>query len=332
MALGWAMVGTGAHLRDRMAPAARRARDTRLVAVCSRQLARAQEYAREFGFETAYDDLSAALDDDRVDVVYLATPNHLHATQVIEAARAGKHVLVEKPMALTANDAEAMVEACREADVRLGVGFHMRHHPAHVEARRLVREGYLGDLIMLDVQWVRMNEAREGWWQDPKQVGAYVTMARGVHLMDLLGFLTGEQPVEAVALTDGQRADRPLEETIIATLRFPGDRFGRLTASRLFPDAENLLSMYGTGGRLQTVGTVGIDPHGSLTLFTSPETRSVTYAGQDLYQAEIEAFNEAVKERSDPAASGVDGLNVVRITEALLQSARTGRAVAIGAA
>ena len=101
MSLGWAMVGTGSHVRDRMAPAAKHASNTRLVAVCSRNLSRAQDYARDFGFERAYDNYSRLLRDEQVDVVYLATPNHLHKKQTIEAARAGKHVLVEKPMALT---------------------------------------------------------------------------------------------------------------------------------------------------------------------------------------------------------------------------------------
>lgn len=331
MTLGWAMVGTGWHVRDRMAPAAQRAAGTRLVAVCSRDLSRAREYATTFGFERAYDDYSALLEDDQVDVVYLATPNHLHARQTVQAAQAGKHVLVEKPMALSSAEAEAMVEACRRARVKLGVGFHLRHHPAHVEIRRWLREGLLGRPLVLHLAWVRANTRREGWWQDPSQVGAYVTMARGVHLLDLVTFLTGHHPVEVTAVTDGQRDDRPLEETAVAVLRLPGEAFGVLLASRLLPHADSSLTVFGSEGRAHAAGTLSTDPAGSIEVSTTTQVHQVSYSGADPYQLQIEAFDRSVIDDTEPSASGEDGLSVVRITQALLESARSGRAVALPA-
>jgi 1,5-anhydro-D-fructose reductase (1,5-anhydro-D-mannitol-forming) len=331
MTLGWAMVGTGWHVRDRMAPAARRAANTRLAAVGSRDLARARGYAADFGFARAYDDYSELLADDEVDVVYLATPNHLHERQTIQAAQAGKHVLVEKPMALTSASAEAMVEACRSCGVKLGVGFHLRHHPAHVEIRRLLNAGVLGRPVVFRMEWVKVNPLRDGWWRDPEQVGAYISMARGVHLLDLICFLAGQQPLEVTAMTDGQREDRPLEETALAILRLPQDVFGTLVASRLFPHSQNSLAVYGSEGRALAYDTIGTDQGGSVEISTSHETHQMTYQACDPYQAEIEAFNRSISENLEPNASGVDGLIVVRITEALLESARTGRAVAVAA-
>lgn len=330
MTLGWAMVGTGSHIRDRMAPAGQRAQRTRLAAVCSRDLARAQEYATDFGFERAYDDYAALLRDDEVDVVYLATPNHLHEKHTIEAARAGKHVLVEKPMALTSLQAEAMVNACRQSGVKLGVGFHLRHHPAHVEIRDILRKGLLGKPLMVQLQWIKTNPRRDGWWQDPDQVGAYVTMARGVHLIDLLSFLTDQQPIDVMAMTDGQREGRPLEETALALLRLPEDVFGSLVASRLFQQADNSLAIYCTEGHVRAVGTVGTDPTGSLDIATANGVQRLTYGTRDPYRAEIEAFNLNIRENTEPNASGVDGMNVVRVTEALLESARTHKAIPLG--
>jgi 1,5-anhydro-D-fructose reductase (1,5-anhydro-D-mannitol-forming) len=329
MSLGWAMVGTGSHVRDRMAPAAQHASNTRLVAVCSRNLSRAQDYAREFGFERAYADYSTLLRDKQVDVVYLATPNHLHEKQTIEAARAGKHVLVEKPMALTTEQAQAMVEACRNEDVKLGVGFHLRHHPANLEIRELLQNGSIGKPVMIQLQWVKSNPLRDGWWRDPSKVGAYVTMARGVHLIDLLMFLTGDEPVELMAMTDGQREDRPLEETAVALLRYPDDVFACLTASRLFKGAENSLEIFATEGHIRAIGTLGTDPTGSIEISALNGVQRVAYSPRDPYQAEIEAFNVSISDNTEPNASGVDGMNVVRITEALLKSARTHSAIAL---
>ncbi len=327
MTLGWAMVGTGWHLRDRAAPAARRAAGTRLAAVCSRDLARAEEYLRTFGFEQAYDTYADVLADNNVDVVYLATPNYLHAEQTIQAAQAGKHVLVEKPMALSVAEAQAMLKACQAGGVKLGIGFHLRHHPAHREVRHLLATGQVGQPQLVQLQWVRANPRREGWWQDPAQVGAYITMARGVHLLDLLCYLTSRSPRQVVAMTDGQRQDRPLEETALALVRFDGDLFGSLVASRTFAEVDNSLAIYGSAGSLRTTATVGTDAIGVLELTTGTESRRVTYRDRDPYQAEIEAFNRSVVEDIEPDASGRDGLRSVEFTEALLESARTGRAV-----
>jgi 1,5-anhydro-D-fructose reductase (1,5-anhydro-D-mannitol-forming) len=330
MTLGWAMVGTGWHVRDRMAPAARLARDTRLVAVCSRDLSRAQAYATDFGFERAYDSYSALLADDDVAVVYLATPNHLHESQTIQAARAGKHVLVEKPMALTIAGAERMVDACRDRNVKLSVGFHSRHHPAHIHMRELLQGGTLGKPLLISMEWVKANALRDGWWRDPEQVGAYVTMARGVHLIDLMAFLTGHQPLEVSATSDGQRDDQPLEDTILATFRMQDETFGHLVASRLFQRTENRLEIFCSEGRALASGTLGTDGGGSLEVWTSDDTTRTTYTDHSPYQAEIESFNRSILENTEPNCSGLDGLNAVRVTNAVLESAHTRKSVPLG--
>ena len=127
-----------------MAPALVGATNTRLAAVCSRELERARDFGDRFGFSRVYDSYQSLLLDDTIDVVYLCTPHSLHAEQSIAAAQAGKHVLVEKPMAMSRREAETMVEASEKAGIVLGVGFHLRHHPAHKETHRLITEGSLG--------------------------------------------------------------------------------------------------------------------------------------------------------------------------------------------
>lgn len=325
------MVGTGSHVRDRMAPAAQRATNTRLAAVCSRDISRARDYATQFNFEKAYDDYSALLADESVDVVYLATPNNLHEQQTVQAAQAGKHVLVEKPMALTSASAESMVEACHRYGVKLGVGYHLRHHQAHIEIRRLMGHGLLGKPRMLQMNWLKFAALRSGWWRDSDQVGAYITMARAVHLVDLVVFLTGQKPVEVTAMTDGQQVGRPLDELAVTLMRLPENVFAILAASRLFPQAESSLVVCGTKGLVLAHGTLSTDLAGSIEVITSQHSGQTTYGDHDPYQAEIESFNRSITENREPNASGTDGLNVVRITEAMLQSVRTHTTVAVRA-
>lgn len=329
MALRWGVVGTGKHVTDRMAPALCRAADTQLAAICSRDLARAQSLAERFSFARAYDSYDSLLRDETVDVVYICTPNALHAEQTIQAARAGKHILVEKPMALNQADAKAMVEACEAAGVRLGVGFHLRHHPAHRDARDLIMQGRLGKAFLLEMRWIVASPPRTGWWEDPQMVGAYALMARGVHLMDLAYYLSGREVMSVTMMSDGQRPDRPLEETAIATLRLGEDIFATLAVSRQARGAQNGFTFYGTQASVQCLGTISTQPTGTLRVMTESSGTETGYQATDPYQEEIQAFNRSVQQGTLPDASGLDGLRVVRITEALVESARLGRTVTI---
>ena len=130
MSLGWAIAGIGSHADLKIAPAMKRARESRLVAVYSRDQGRADAFAESHGADAAYSTLDAMLADSRVDAVFVASPNHLHAPQTIKAAAAGKHVLAEKPMANSVSDAAAMIDACRDHGVVLGLGFELRFPPS----------------------------------------------------------------------------------------------------------------------------------------------------------------------------------------------------------
>jgi len=153
MALGWAVIGTGWHVDHKIAPAIHATPDAELVATYSRDQGRADACAQKHGAKAAYSDLGALLRDSRVDAVFIASPNALHAQHALQAAQAGKHILSEKPMTTTLDDAVAMVRTCRARGVKLGVGYHLRQHPGLREARRLVAEGVLGTVALAQGQW-----------------------------------------------------------------------------------------------------------------------------------------------------------------------------------
>ena len=129
MSIGWGIVSLGRHATNKMAPAINAASDGKLAAVYSRNMRIAEEFAEHHSAGTAYDTVDALLNDPNVDAVYVSSPNALHHQQTVQAARAGKHVLCEKPMALTVEDCEEMIDVCERARVRLGLCFHARHHP-----------------------------------------------------------------------------------------------------------------------------------------------------------------------------------------------------------
>jgi len=141
MAFGWGIVSTGKHPDIKIAPAIAAGDGGELVGVYSRDQQRAEAFARKHHARAAYSRLGDLLKDSRVDGVFVASPNALHAEHVVQAAEAGKHVLCEKPMATTIADAVRMVKACRHAGVTLGVAFNLRQHPAYRRARELVAAG-----------------------------------------------------------------------------------------------------------------------------------------------------------------------------------------------
>ena len=343
MAFGWGIVSTGMHPENKIAPAINAASGAELVAVYSRDQGRANDFASRHGAKAAYSSLDDLLADSRVDAVFISSPNSLHAGQAVQAAEAGKHVLCEKPMTTTLDDALAMVRACRDRGVKLGVGFELRHNPGHILARDLVAAGTLGRITMAQGQWgfgTRGQEVfppREGlrqWWDDPEAVGGASTlMGTGVHVMDLLRFALGEEIVEVAAITDGQRPERPLEQIAALSLRFSGGTLGTLVCGRLLPDTRNDLAIYGINGRFTTRETVWEAQKGDVEVVSDTVNRTETYPDNYLgnFIAQTEDFQQAVAEDREPSATGVDGLRVVETTLAAIESARTGRVVKIEA-
>jgi 1,5-anhydro-D-fructose reductase (1,5-anhydro-D-mannitol-forming) len=335
---GWAIVSAGRHADRKVAPAINAAPDARLVGICSRDASRGADFARRHGASAVYDGLDAMLADERVDAVFVTSPNALHAEHAIRAARAGRHVLVEKPMATTVEDALAMIGACRETGVVLGVGFHLRQHPLHQEARRALASG-LGPVTLAQAQWgYGTREAPaprpllQQWWEEPDLIGGAASlMGTGVHAIDLLRFLLGREVAAVSAISDGQTPAQPLETVMLASLTFEDGPLAAVSCGRRWPDARNDLHVYGPWGRLSGLGTLAEARQGTLDVASEAwtETRSIPPDGLASYVDEITDFQVAIATGRTPAATGVDGLRAVEIVVALLAAAREGRTVPV---
>ena len=341
MAFGWGLVSTGKHPDIKIAPAMAAADGAELVGVYSRDQGRADDFARKHDARAAYSQLRDLLKDSRVDGIFVASPNALHADHVVQAAEAGKHVLCEKPMATTLADAVRMLTACRRASVTLGVAFNLRHHPAYIRARRLVAGGTLGRIVLAQAQWAFGVRGRDGspprteltqWWDTPELIGGASTMmGTGVHSVDLLRFVLAAEVDEVTAVTDGQTAARPLEQLACLTLRFDNGTVGQVVASRLLPDSRNDFRLYGITGLIAGHHSMWEARTGRFEITSDTINETADYPESLLpnYVAEIEDFQRAVATGGQPAATGLDGLRVVEITLAMIESARTRRSVKI---
>ena len=327
--IGWGIVGTGRIAETEIAPAIDASANSTLAGVVSRTAARAQEFAERHGAAAAYDDYRALLDDPAVDAVYIATPNALHADQVVAAAEAGKHVLCDKPLATTVADAERAVAACAAAGVRLGVTFQTRNHEGMRDIRHLVAAGGIGSVRLVQVELGPGRKLPQNWRTDPGLAGLGVMNNLGVHAYDLLRYLLGAEVVEATAVVDVEPGFE-VDTLALALLRFDNGALAYVNANQSLPNTQQDLAVYGTEGAVLGRNVTRANLTGSITVTGRDGTDERTVSSAGVFVATVGNFAEAVLEGREPSPSGVDALRSVQITDALARSVRERRTVPLG--
>lgn len=343
-AIRWAVLGSGGIARRRTIPEGLRpARNARLVAVFDTNPTVNAEVARQFGVRAvaSLDELLAA----GVDAVYIASPPAGHREQTLACARAGKHVLCEKPLGLTVADAEAMLAACARAGVRLGAAFMMRFHAQHQAALQLIREGRLGQPVLARAQLSCWYPPMAGAWrQDPATGGGGALMDMGGHCLDLVEMFFG--PVRAVScFTHRTVHSYASEDSAIATVRFANGALGVVDTFFCIPDqaSQNRLELYGSKGSILAQGTLGQGERGEMVAYLEEalagyDAQQARAGGQALaikpepvnpYRAEIEEFSQALLDGREPSNSGALGLRSQKVLAACYEAARIGRVVAV---
>jgi len=335
MTIGWGIIGTGNHANRFMGPAISKASNAKFVAACDIDIELAKEFADKHGVARAYDSFEKMLEDPEVDVVYVATPNNLHARHTTQAAEAGKHVYCEKPMAITEADCELMIQACEKNKVKLGIDFQNRYHPAHVEAHRLVQNGMVGQIHVAKAQYCHgfLHGHWKGWRDDPSVTGAGALVGTGLHPIDLLRFVLNSEVEEVQAVCATQTPYHTVDEMVYAILKFQNGVYGMVISGLLAPRSDDDLVLYGSEAKITCKGTVGMPLQGELLVegdsinmrmvFSAPDPLPANYIGG------VEAFNRCIEENKEPDVPGYNGLRMVRITNAILESSRQGKAIKI---
>lgn len=262
----------------------------------------------ETASEREHGSFARTLKNKNVDAVAIATPNDQHAKQVIAAARAGKHILCEKPLALSMREARAMALAVKKNNVRCFVNYHLRMHPEVLAARETLHKKKLGELTYIDMHWSIGGLADKKlpplprhmrWRESPAHAGGGALMARGVHLFDLLRFLTGEEVVEVRGWSDATKTqvDRTMSGIFVLASGTPAS----ITTSKIIPGADNHITLYGSKGKLVLHDVFSDDP-------------------QPLYTKVFDTFTDALSNKKTPLATLDDGVATVALTEAFMRS------------
>jgi 1,5-anhydro-D-fructose reductase (1,5-anhydro-D-mannitol-forming) len=324
----WGVVGLGRIADTEIAPAIAASPHGILHGVVSRDQGRADSFAERHHAVRALTDLGELLRDPDVDAVYIATPNALHADQVVAAAQAGKHVLCDKPLALTVADAQRAIAACDEAGVRLGVTFQTRFHDAFDRCRPAIRSGSLGDILVAQVEMSPGRTLLRGWRTDPSLAGLGTVNNVGVHGYDLIGYLLGAEVVEVTALV-GHESGLVPETLALALLRFDNGALGYVNANQSVPHTQADITIYGTRGRVIGRSCTRPNMTGSMTILSEDDEISFETSSLNAYRRAVEAFEDAVRDGREPSPSGADGLRSVELTTAIAQSIAQRRTVSM---
>jgi predicted dehydrogenase len=323
----FAVIGLGHIAQAAVLPGFRHAKHCELAALISDSPEKLRELGRRYkiGAVRGYDELAACLAEERIDAVYIATPNSEHRPFAIDAARAGCHVLCEKPLGVTERECRDIIDACDRAGVKLMTAYRLHFEAANLAAIKAIRSGKIGEPRLFssvfsfqvkDPQNIRLRADLGGG--PLHDIGIYcINAARSV-------FAAEPVQVHAWSARSGDARFKEVEETVVAQLRFPGDRIAQFACS--FGLA--------TAGWLQVLGTRGdvcLDPAYEyaeglgLTITVNEKSRTSTFAKRDQFGAQIDYFARCIQDDRDPEPSGREGMADVRVINALMASLDRGR-------
>ena len=329
--LGFGLIGASTISREWMVDALRDSGCTRPVAVYSRDLGRGQAFAAETGIAKAYGSLDALLADSAIGAIYVASTNERHHAEVLAAAAAGKHVLCDKPLAMSLDQGREMVEACERAGVVLAVNHHLRNAAHHIAIREAVREGRIGKPVVARiVHGALLPPSLQTWRINDAAAGAGAVLDLTVHDADLLRFLLDDEIVEVTAMTaNSGMGAAGIEDTALTVLRTKAGVLGQMHDVFNTPFNRSAVEIHGTEGSIYGLDVMSQAARGSVTLRDATGEHTMPLQQENLYIRGLRRFVAATRGEGTVACTGSDGLRSLAVALAVLESARSGRAVAV---
>jgi len=325
----YAIVGLGHIAQVAVLPAFKNAsRNSVLSALVSDDETKLRELSERHAAPHTFTDYDACLSSGEIDAVYIASPNHQHCEFTVRAAEAGIHILCEKPMAVTAAECEKMIHAAEASNVQLMIAYRLHFEAANLKAMEIAESGQLGDLRYFSSNF--SMQVREGNIRVEEEFGGGTLYDIGIYCINAARYLFRSEPVEAFAFSanSGDPRFAEVDEMTSAILRFPGECLATFTSSFGAADAAHY-ELVGTKGRLR------VDPAYEYAtalvhhLTLDGKTTKKTFSKRDQFAPELMYFSDCVRRNQRPEPDGVEGLIDVKIIEALYQSAKDGRPVAL---
>lgn len=326
----WGLIGASTIAREWVIGAIR-ATGGEVVSVMSTNAERGKTYAAEQGIARSVTSLADLLSDPEIDAVYISTTNELHRDQALAAAKAGKHILCEKPLAMSLEDARGMVKAAKEAGVVMATNHHLRNAATHRAMREAIKAGRIGTPLSARVfHAVYLPPHLQGWRIDKPEAGGGVILDITVHDADTLRFVLDSDPAEAIAFSQaGGMGKAGLEDAVMGVLRFANGVIAQFHDGFTTKFAETGLEVHGTEGSLIGRNVMTQRPIGTVTLRDADGEQDLPLDPRNLYETALSAFHAAIAGNGKPSATGEDGVWSLATGLAVVEAARTGRTVRI---
>ncbi len=326
--IGFALAGLGKLSTNRLAPALQKTKRCRLAGIVTGTPAKAAHWKTQYNIPEkniySYDTMERMADNPDIDVVYVVTPNALHAEHTIKAAKAGKHVLCEKPMEVSVEKCQQMIDACKNAGRMLAIGYRLHFEPNNLECIRLAREKVFGDLKLIQADLgVRLDDPSQ-WRLSPALSGGGPLIDVGIYALQATRYLTGEEPAEVTAFTTvtDHVKFKDVEESVAWQLKFPG---GVITSSTSSYNC-NGLNRYKV---FAANGWFGLEPAYRYEGIRGERSdgKQIYFPQIDQFAAEMDNFAQCILSNQPTRVPGEEGLRDVKILTAIYEAAKTGKTV-----
>ncbi|NPV54449.1 MAG: Gfo/Idh/MocA family oxidoreductase [Firmicutes bacterium] len=329
----WGVISAYGIANKRTIPAMIKLPDTKVIGVTSQRLGEAEEIAKKYGCPYYFDRTDDLLALPELDAVYIASPVFLHYENVVKAAKAKKHILCEKPMALTIDQCKEIDSLCRKQGVKFMIGFMMRFHGAHRKVKEMIDSGIIGKPIMARAQLshykVEWGPNGERTWRQSKELaGGGSLMDMGIHCIDLLRYWLGEV-VEVSAFVDTLDADYNVEDTATVLLKFKSGAHGIVDSCFNVKGARHVFEVYGTKGCLRGEETIGQLPEGRLFANLDGEETKLEFPIINMYSAEVGYLNQCIREDREPFLNACEGTRNQEIVFAAYRASEGRRVIKV---
>jgi glucose-fructose oxidoreductase len=335
--LGYAIVGLGQFALNQIIPSFAESKSSKLVALVSGNRQKAEQVADRYGVDRkniyGYDTFDNIANNDEIDIVYIILPNALHAEYTVRAFKAGKHVLCEKPMAVTVEECETMIRAGREAGRKLMIAYRAQYEPYNLEAIRMSRAGELGTIRLVTSDHGRILDPKvpaDQWRMIRSLAGGGSLYDIGIYSLQAARYITGEEPVEVSGHISSDASDprfREIEDLVTFQLRFPSGILANLSSSYSTSSIKRI-QVFGSKASLVLDPATEYERH-QMMVKTEKEERRVQIPEGNQFANEMDHMVEAVLENREPKTPGEEGLRDVRIMQAVYRAAENGKPVSL---
>lgn len=322
----WVLIGASTIASQFVIRAIRAQAGNDIARVVSSSPQRAKEFARQHAIPQSGTDVAEAVNDNQVNAVYISTTNEKHFPQAMAAIAAGKHVLCEKPLAMTLADAISMVRAAELKGVTFATNHHLRCSGSHRTIRDLIDKGRVGKVLSLRIfHAVHLPPHLQGWRINDAGAGGGVIPDINVHDADVTRFLLSEDPHAVVAQMGVSGMGQGVEDSAMSVWTMPSGAMVMSHESFTHPFAGTGLEVHGTEGSIFAKGVMTQQPVGDIELVTKAGLETVSFPSHDLYGQGLADFCAAVAGKGQPAATGWDGVKSLAVAHAVHEAARSGQ-------